>query len=314
MTDAFEAIAGARSAWLDLSRRGTLRVAGSDRVRFLHAMLSNDVAALEAGDTRHSLLLDRKGRILSDLFVLALEDAILLDVAPGTAATVFGALGKFIVADDVELENLSDDWRQIAVEGPSAREALQGTELETGRLEAWGSAPEPLLAIGGGSLTPGGFRLLGPVALVSEWIENAGLAELDRGAAEVLRIEAFLPAYGLDVTDRHFPQEARLERAMSLTKGCFVGQEIVARIQSRGAVNRLLVQLSVEASVERGAAIRSGESLVGEVTSSAVSPALGPLALGYVRAPQAVPGTQLLVGEVSGRVIGPPLEAAPGAH
>jgi len=302
----FETVTGQRAAVRDLSDRGLVRVTGADRVRFLNGMLANDIAALEPGEVAPSLLLDRKGHVLAELWVLVEPEAILLDVAPGLEAELAGVLEKHIIADDVALASLSAEVAQLGLEGPAAREAapaLGVTALALGRFERVDFAGESLIAIAGGSLGDDGLRVLVPRAALGRVRVALALPELSREAAEVLRIEAAIPALGRDLTTRNFPQEARLERAFSLSKGCYVGQEIVARIASRGAVNRLLVKLRTRELVAPGAEIRVGDTVAGQVTSSAVSAASGPIALGYVRVAEARAGVQVSVGASAGEIV-----------
>jgi len=199
------------------------------------------------------------------------------------------------VADDVNLESLSGAWSALAVEGPGAGEAAaaQGaTALAPGRVvKAAG-----ILWLAGGGLVDTGVRALGPRAAVERLAQRLDLPRISADSAEILRIEAGLPRCGIDTGERTFPQEARLERALSFDKGCYIGQEIVARIHSRGAVNRRLVQLASERPVEPGDEIRVGGRVSGRVTSSAVSPVRGPLCLGYVRADEAGAGTRAEIG------------------
>jgi len=301
----FEIVTGQRAAVRDLSERGLLRASGADRVRFLNGMLANDVAKLAPGDARPSLQLDRKGHVLAELWVLAEPDAILLDVAPGLEPELRAVLEKHIIADDVAIESQTDAIGQLGIEGPEAREAVRaigGATPDPGRFERASFAGESLVFVAGGSLGDEGVRVLAPRALLPRLREALALPELAPDAAEALRIEAAIPALGRDVTARNFPQEARLERAFSLTKGCYVGQEIVARIASRGAVNRLLVKLRTRELVAPGAEIRVGDTAVGQVTSSAVSAASGPIALGYVRAADARAGAAVQIGAVSGEI------------
>ncbi len=304
----FARIAGAPAVWLDLDARGRVVARGADRARFLDGMLSCDVAKLEPGAGRDALLLDRKGHVLATLRVLARADALLLDTAPGTGTTLLAALGKLIVADDVALEDLGASWRTASVEGPGAAEALARIDV---------SAPGPGCGLegdgvvwwGGGELSAGGVRVLGPAEAVRDIERRLALPALSPDQAEVLRVEAFVPRYGVDVGERSFPQEARLEGSLSYTKGCYVGQEIVARIRSRGQVNRLLVQLRADAPVPAGARIRRDAQDVGLVTSAVSSPVSGALALGYVRPDAAVVGTALAIGGVRATVVYPPLAA-----
>jgi folate-binding protein YgfZ len=299
---------------VDLSDRGLIRVGGSDRARFVNGMVTNEVAALFPGSLCYAALLDRKGRLQADLFVLALEEELLLDTAVGSHGRVAEILGRHVVADDVQLEDRTGAWRHIGVEGSAARSSLSKLAIpvpERGRVEVSNWRGTPLVWVGRGSFTAEGVQALGPEAAVEELAGGLDVPAVSPEQREVLRVEAFSPRYGVDMTDRNFPAEARLDHAISATKGCYVGQEIVARLDSRGAVNRLLVQLRTERPVAPGAAISSGGAELGKVTSAVVSPASGPLALGYVQAPHARPGTRVQVGDSDGVVVGPDL--GPGA-
>lgn len=309
MRDLFGRVVGAPAARIELGSRGKLRIVGSDRVRFLNGMITSDVEKQPPESAAPALLLDRKGHVLSDLTLLRLESALLLDAAPGRLPVVVEALERLRVADDVEFESL-DGWSHFSVEGPEARarvEAAGGRTPPTGRLEGESEASDALLWLGGGCVTDAGVQLLGPGPEVAAVRERLALPEVPEAAREVLRVERFQPLYGVDLTDRNFPAEARLEASVSFDKGCYVGQEIVARIRSRGKVNRLLVKLGLERAAQPGDPITREGKAVGEVTSAVVSPESGPLALGYVRREAAAPGTELSVGGVSARVIEPPL-------
>jgi len=302
----FETVTGERAALRDLSDRGLVRVVGADRVRFLNGMLSSDVAKLAEGCASASLLLDRKGHVLAQLFVLAEPEAILLDVAPGLEAELTGVLEKHIIADDVALASQSSESGQLGLEGPGARDAARALGFAApppGRFERAEFSGATLLVLGGGSLGDDGLRVIASRAQLARLREALALPELSPEAVEVLRIEAALPKLGKDVSARNFPQEARLEHAFSLAKGCYVGQEIVARIASRGAVNRLLVKLRTRERVAPGAEIRVADTVSGQVTSSAVSAASGPIALGYVRVADARAGVAVSVGGIAGEIV-----------
>jgi folate-binding protein YgfZ len=309
MSDLFFRITGERAAWLDLSERGLVRLTGPDRVRFLDGMVTNSVSTLSTGDLCYAALLDRKGHLQSDLFVLTLEDEFLLDTAPGSHTRVAQVLERHVVADDVVVEDDSDRSGHISVEGPDARERLSqiGAPVpERGHVERSVWDRTPLVWVGRGSLSDPGVQVLGPKGAVRDLASALGLPEVPHDQSEILRVEAFLPRYGVDMTDRNFPAEARLDHAVSTTKGCYIGQEIVARIQSRGRVNRLLVKLRTDERVTPGTPICVEGVREGEVTSAVVSSASGPLALGYVRTAHARPGLELRVGESRGVVVGPP--------
>jgi folate-binding protein YgfZ len=311
----FARITGSQAALVDLSDRGLIRVGGSDRARFVNGMVTNEVAALSPGSLCYAALLDAKGRLQADLFVLALEDELLLDTAPGTQGRVHEILARYVVADDVQLEDRTGAWKHIGAEGSAVRSSLSRLTLplpEGERVEVSSWRGAPLVCVGRGSFTDGGVQIFGPAEAVEDLTGELDLPAVSPEQCEVLRVEAFHPRYGVDMTERNLPAEARLDHAISAEKGCYLGQEIVARVDSRGAVKRLLVQIRTERLVSPGAVISSDGVGSGEVTSAVVSPASGPLALGYVRPRHARPGTRLRVGESEGVVLGPPLE--PGPH
>jgi folate-binding protein YgfZ len=304
MRELFQALFGGPAAWLDRPDRGLLRVSGRDRVRFLNGMLSADVAALREGDVAPALQLDRKGHVLALVEVIALAGETWLELPASEEPGLQDALERHIVADDVAVESLTGRYAQLSIEGPgaaSAAAALGAPAVDAGRSARAGD----LLWIAGGALVPEGFRVLGPSAAIAELRAQIALPPIGAATAEVLRIEAGRPLLGVDTGERTFPQEAGLERrAVSFKKGCYIGQEIVARIQSRGGVNRLLVKLSADAEVTPGSEISSAGHSSGRVTSAAVSPVSGPIALGYVRAEDAEPGTAVRIGAVAGVVLG----------
>ncbi len=302
-------LTGSTAAWFTPAGRGTVRVTGDDRVRFLNGMLSNDVAGLSAGQACEALQLDRKGHPIADLSALAFENEIWLDVVAGADNALLEMLEKHIIADDVRLETLSSGFERLSLEGSGAREKLQAIDVPAPEFGAcvlveWRGAL--LLAYGGGSFTRQGVRLLGSSEQLDGLREALELPLLDAAQSEALRIEAFVPAFGIDVSARNFPQEARLEAHISFTKGCYVGQEIVARIASRGAVNRLLVKIATSGPTVAGDEILAKGHRVGEVTSSTFSPLSGHLALGYVKTASATSGAPLEIAGQSAQVLGPP--------
>lgn len=303
MREDFRRLTGAGVRHRLQPERGLLRVTGRDRARFLNGMLSNDVAR-PAGSACYSLQLDRKGHVLADLWALVLEDAIWLDVAPGRAGVVAELLDKHLIADDVEIEDRSAGFGRLDFEGPDARAASGAPPLEAGRVAA---DADGCLWLEGGELSDEGVRVIGPHERLAALVEHAGSAPLSDEHAELLRVVRVQPAWGIDMDERSFPAELRLERAVSFTKGCYIGQEIVARIQSRGAVNRLLVLLASEAAVAAGDAIAADGRAIGSVTSAALSPEHGPVALGIVKRDHAAPGSRVEIAGVAARVVEPPL-------
>jgi aminomethyltransferase len=307
MSDLFESVTGVRAALRELSGRGLIRVTGADRVRFLNGMLTADVAALQPGAAAPALQLDRKGHVLADLWVLAEPDALWLDTTPGTEAELAAVLEKHVIADDVTLASHSAAVRELALEGPGARAAARaagGAEPAEGHFVRADFRGASVIWLAGGDVTREGLRAVAPREVADELVRALALPALDASHAEVLRLAAGIPALGRDVTPRNFPQEARLEHAISFKKGCYIGQEIVARIQSRGAVNRVLVLLRTQSLVAPGAAVTVDGANAGQVTSSAESRATGPLALAYLKVEHARAGQRAVVDAVGAEVAG----------
>jgi len=302
---------------LEHPQRGWLRVCGSDRVRFLHAMLSNDIEKLPELHSVRALLLDRKGHVQSMLTVLCEVDALWLDTSPETGASVRESLEKFVIADDVVVEDQSSAWRSFSIEGADALAKLRQQGLPALAPGVCERDASGWLWCGGGMLDQTGARCWVPRADAAKFRERLDLEEPGASQREALFVAAGVPRYGVDVTPKNFPHEARLEREfVSFKKGCYIGQEIVARIHSRGAVNRLLVQLALDAEVAPGDVVAgSGRERLGQVTSVAqlaglpsgidVSSVGAPVvALAYVSKEHAVPGEPVSVGEVRGRILG----------
>ena len=258
----------------------------------------------------YALLLTPKGRIVADLHVLARDDGFWLETAAGAVDDVIARLDRYIVADDVKLVDRTSELTRLGVEGPAAA-ALLSAASATGPEVLAGLADACWLgvAIGGTDAVAARFGWSGESAFqlfvpaeafedVTAALRQAGgdaLAPASAEALEVLRVEAGIPRLGPELHEEIFPDEARLDRAISRKKGCYTGQEIVARLYSRGAVNHLLVGLRFEG--ERvpalSAPLSTGDRATGEVTSACLSPAAGVIGLGFVRREHAEPGTAL---------------------
>lgn len=313
-----------------LPDRGLLQVEGGDRERWLDGMVSNDVTALADGPELsgcYALLLTRQGRIVADFHVLLRGECYWLETSGQGLPKAAETLERFIIADDVRLRNVSDEFERLALEGPAAAavvDAVLGRELVLGdeacaEVElagvtvvvaafGWSGAPARQLFVpaGQGAAT---------AAALCEAGAALGLLEASRAALEILRVEAGVPLLGSDLDEEVLPAEARLSRAVSTTKGCYTGQEVVARMHSRQRVGHLLVGLRVDGGepLQPGAEIAAGGRKLGEVTSSCLSPTEGPIALGYVRAAEAEPGTRVQVGGREAQVAALPFPAASAA-
>jgi folate-binding protein YgfZ len=294
--------------------RGLLAVTGGDRVRWLEGMLSNRVGSLAEGPERsgcYALLLSPKGRIVADLHVLLRDEGFWLELEAAAVAEVRARLERYVIADDVAIADATPDWARLALVGPAAQDLLGGatgapvTLGEDACAQVTLAGAEVVVAAFGATGLPS-FQLFvppGEVERAADSLRRAAsdaLVEGDAAALEVLRIEAGLPRLGAELDEEVFPAEARLvERAVSLEKGCYTGQEIVARLHSRGQVNHLLVGLRCEDSGPPApdTPLRDErEKAVGEVTSACVSATEGAIALAYVRRELAEPGTALWAG------------------
>ena len=305
--------------------RGVIEVSGSERTRWLQGMLSADIEALAAGPEASgcpALLLNHRAGVIAEMHVALRPEVFWLDCHRASLAEVIERLEKFIVADDVELTDRSEDFDLLGLEGPGAGTLLAragGPDVDALVSGAVGS-----VSIGGvdavvgawGSTGELGFRLFVPAgagALVAGELEaKAGEAPLvvaGAAALEILRIEAGIPAMGSELDEDVLPDEARMGGAVSDSKGCYTGQEIVARLRSRGRVNHLLVGLRLEDSgdaLRPGAEIRDAQRALGEVTSLCESPGEGWIALGFVRREASEPGTEVHAGACRARVVSLP--------
>ncbi len=283
---------------LDLSARGKIAVVGSDRVRWLHGMVTNDIKGLRPGQGTYCFVLTAQGRIVADLQVLLQADRVLLDCEPFLTQKILPALEHYIIMDQVELSDLTASLGTLGVEGPRAaqvlRAALNCEDLPQNCLEH--IAADELLIW----RVDRGFWIAAPVAeLRALWerLEAAGARPVGFQALDTTRIEAGLPRYGVDIEETTLPQETGQMRAIHFNKGCYIGQEIVERIRSRGHVNRMLMGLKSEGNLKPGAAVEADGKEIGRVTSAARSPSLGcSIALAYLRREFAEPGRQVLVG------------------
>jgi len=312
-----------------MAERGVIEVAGGDRVRWLNGMVSNDVTALAPGGPSGcaALLLTPKGGIVADLQVLLRDDALWLDLERAALPAVLERLRKHVIADDVLLADRSPELSRLGLEGPAAAAVLGAAAGEAPALAADGARALvlggiPVLAAAFGWSGERAFQLFAPAAQEERLVASLraagaakGLVEGDAAALEVLRVEAGIPRLGRELGPDVLPPEARLEAAVSYTKGCYTGQEIVARLRSRGQVRHRLVGLALEggAPPQVGAEVQVGEATVGEVTSAALSPRRGAIALAFVRRPHDAPGTAVRVAGIAARVEDLPL-VSPGAE
>jgi tRNA-modifying protein YgfZ len=294
---------------LDRSSRGMLLVRGADAAEFLQGQLTNDIEALEPAAGCYAALLDRKGHMQADMRVLRLSNGDMwLDTEPDTRAGVERHLRMYSIGREVEIEDASGEWTLLSVIGPAANE-VSGTGPLAGEhaQREYSRDGVEILAVA----TDLGVDLIartGQAGELKSALAAADAVDVTEAAAEILRVESGRPRFGHEMTTATIPQEAAIDdRAVSFTKGCYIGQETVARLHYKGKPNRHLRGLRLEAPVSDGDEIRLGDRAVGEVGTAVLSPAHGPIALAIVRR-EAEPGARVEIGEaaVGAEVTEPP--------
>jgi tRNA-modifying protein YgfZ len=295
---------------LDRSDRGRLALTGAGAVEFLNGQVTNELADLHPGEGRYAAFLTHKGKMLGDLRILAVESQdggleLLLDTERSALQALFDMIRRFKVGYEVELHKRTLETGLLSLIGPRSQEiagleGLGAAEHSTAAAEIDGLSA---LAI----RTDVGVDLLcraGDSERLLEALVGRGAVAVGEQAAECLRVERGRPRYGVDLDETVIPQEAGLnERAVSFTKGCYVGQETVARLHYKGKPNRHLRGLRLTGSAQPGDELRIGERVLGRLTSVAESPGLGPIGLALVRREAEIGATvevgDALVGEVS---------------
>jgi folate-binding protein YgfZ len=299
-----------RAAVIDRSPQGKISLHGADRASFLHSLLTNDIARLTAGTGTYAAYLTPQGRMISDMRVVETGDEIVLGVEPLVVDSLAERLDKLIFSEDVQVKNVTAERAQVTVCGPLAGKALEGAlGIPAARVESMNEY-DNLRALGSVMVVRDdawgmmGFDLFAPAAEgagLLEALTHAGAARITEETTKVLRIEAGRPRFGLDMDTDTIPLEAGIEdRAISLTKGCYVGQEVIVRVLHRGhgRVAKKLVKLVMTGPriPARADVIVAHGQDVGRITSAVFSPmAAGPLALAYVHRDHTADGAVVTV-------------------
>jgi len=283
---------------LDRSERGKLALTGADARSFLQGQVTNDVEGLTPGQGCYAAFLTPKGKMLGDLRILDAGDEVLLDTERVALQALFNMIRQFSIGYDVELHKRTLERGLLSLIGPEAGVIAGASELSANE------NANSLLSIPGTQLSARAIRTDVGIDLLCDSadtdalraaLEDAGAVPVAEAAVECLRVERGRPRYGIDLDDSVIPQEAGLnERAVSFTKGCYVGQETVARLYYRGKPNRQLRGLRLSGAASPGDELTFDGRVVGRVSSIAESPRLGPIALALVRR-EAPPGTTVLV-------------------
>ncbi len=295
------------AALIDLSFRSRVCLLGADREKFLHGQVTNDILRVKAGQGTYAALVTAKGKMESDLFVHKLKDELLLDFEPGLTQRVIERLNRYVIAEDVQIIDVAPHYGLLSVMGPRSADTLSAANLPFPQSSlAWTSRATTageLYIVNNPRFRVPAFDLFVPLNQMESMassLEGTGAKWAGFSALETLRIENGIPRYGLDMTETTIPQEAELQdRAVSFAKGCYIGQEVIARIRTYGQVAKALRLLRVDGEVPNaGTKVFAGGKEVGFVTSASHSPRHGTtVALAYIRKETNAPGTAVQIGE-----------------
>jgi folate-binding protein YgfZ len=291
----------------DLSGRAKVALTGGDRVRWLNGMISNNVRDLAPGHGVYSFLLNAQGRIQGDLYAFNRGESVLVDTERTQRDKVWELFDHYIIADDVEMADISDKTSALGLTGPESRAELERAGIPVPELAylqfadvQWKQVAVTVLRAG--EEAKESWQVwIAPEHVNTLWdaLLKAGAKPTGSPALNLFRIARGIPQFGQDIRDRDLPQETGQTRALNFTKGCYLGQEIVERIRSRGAVHRQFTAFAVEGPLpEAGSRIQADGKEVGEITSSAILPLPSgdrALALGYLRREAA--GKELHTGD-----------------
>ena len=289
---------------VDFSLRTRIEVLGDDRASFLHNLSTNDVKKLRPGEGCEAFFLDARGHVIGHGFLICRPESIVIEAVAGQNERLLKHLDRYLIREKVELADRTGDWGELLVSGGRSQELLSrlGGELPIDRLASTETtiAGQAATVVRVEMTGADGYLLFcaaGAQQSIAETLASAGVMSCQAESLEAARIEAGFPWYGQDITDKNLPQEVnRDESAISFKKGCYIGQETVARIDALGHVNKKLlrIQFAGRQVPPPGAELRSGEQTAGEVTSAAYSPRHeAAVALAYLRRGSDAPGTEL---------------------
>ena len=297
----------------DLGWRAKIVLTGTDRVRWLNGMVTNNVRDLAVDRGVYAFLLNPQGRIQADLYAYNRGEYLLVDTDQSQVEKLLGLFDRYIIMDDVEFANSSEKLTAIGVAGPKSDEVLRAAGLDVANgdpLQLHDTIWQEIgMTVVRGDLpaVPSYEVWLAPTNVGTLWEALVAVGAVPTGseAYELFRIAAGIPAYGQDIRERDLPQETEQDRALHFSKGCYVGQEIVERIHSRGNVHRAFTGFVLQKNAEPGASIQLEARAVGEITSTATLPLADnelPVALGYIRREAGTPDKEVQIGESKARV------------
>jgi folate-binding protein YgfZ len=308
----------------DLGWRGKIIVTGQDRVRWLNGVLTNNVRDLPPNRGNYNFLLNAQGRILADIYVYNRGEYLLLDTDRSQIETVIKTLDHFIIMDDVELQDASETLTAIGLCGPKAEEVLSASGIDLSGLQPIEVRDLLIKDLGvsvvrGPEQKPGWYEIWMSTpnaeaiwdTLIKDTLIQVGGQPVGTEALELWRILQGIPRYGKDIRERDLPQETEQEHALNYTKGCYIGQEIVERIRSRGQVHRKFTGFEFQNGLPELGKIEENGRVVAEITSIARVPSgtgEKDIALGYIRREGGAPGSQIQLNGKTARITNPPFE------
>jgi aminomethyltransferase len=306
----------------DLGWRAKIKVTGEDRVRWMNGMVTNNVRDLKPNEGNYNFVLSPQGRIQGDMYIYQRGDALLIDTEQSQREALLKLLDHFIIMDDVELQDVSAEMTSIGVQGPQATEVLKKIGIEPSCADplivcdvTWhGSTIQVTRMASDEFLT---YELwMSPEVAPKLWdaLVSAGAKPLGYEALEKFRVFAGVPKYGQDIREKDLPQETEQTHALHFAKGCYIGQEIVERIRSRGAVHRMFTGFRLTQDAAPGAEVLAEGKKIAELTSVARVPMNGHeklLALGYIRREAGKPGSRFKVGDGEAIVVSLPFKDSP---
>jgi folate-binding protein YgfZ len=304
----------------DLGFRAKMSLTGGDRIRWLNGMVTNNIRDLEVGRGAYAFLLNPQGHILGDLCAYNRGESITVDTDAAQAEKILATFDHYIIMDDVEVTNLSEQLTALGIAGPKSRQVLtaagitlpetQPLEVVTPRCDCQCDCLQCTVVRGEDAQHESYEIWIAPQDVRKLWqaLVDAGAVPVGSEALELNRVVSGIPRYGIDIRERDLPQETEQARALNFNKGCYVGQEIVERIRSRGAVHRKFAGFLAVGSLQlaAGAKIVSGEKEVGEITSAASLKGTDgdkTVALGYIRREVGAPGREVRIGAVKAVVV-----------
>ena len=316
----------ARAVVVPVGRGGWIRVRGEDRVRWLNGMVTNSIVGLEEGQGCLNLLLSAQGRIQGTAWAFRLGEELLLETDAAQAEGMLAMLDRFVIMDDVGLVDVSAEWEGLVMLGPQGGRELRAVGLEVPAETGTGlrHEGEAIVVRKAGRLMPR-WEVWGPkegVARLRKRLVEAGVVEGGVEVLEAVRLLEGVPRFGTDIREKELAQETGMVEALHFSKGCYLGQEIVERVRSRGNVHRTFagVELGAGELPRAGAAVMAGEKQVGELTTVGVVPAFPGrpegvrIGLGYLRRDAMEGREELRVNGAGVRVVELPVPIGAAAH